>query len=245
MSGNVRTRDGAFAIAIAGAIVAVVLVGFSRSFFLLPLYAGQASWAAKEPIFLAHGAIFAAWYAVLAAQVALIRTGNVRIHRRLGYVGAGVGALVFVAGVLAALRAANRPGGFIDVPVPPDQFLTVPLFGMALFGAFQALAVLWRNQGPRHKRMILLAGISLLSAPVARITSMLAGAAPPMFDIIVQAVLVAAMLAWDAVTLRRLRADTVIGGAAVVGLSAAALPIGATQGWLAIAHALMALVPPP
>jgi uncharacterized membrane protein YozB (DUF420 family) len=245
MSGNVHARDSAFTALLAGAILAVLLVGFSRSFFLLPFFEGPPKWAAKEGIFYAHGAVFAAWFAVLAAQVVLIRVRNVRLHRRLGYAGAGVGALVVVAGTLAALRASNRPGGFIGVPVPPDQFLPVPLVGMLLFGVLLTLAVLWRREPARHKRMIFLASISLLGAPMARITSMLDPLTLPPLDIIAYAALVGLMLIWDGVTQRRVRPDTLIGGAAVVGLNAAAPLFGATAAWLAIAHPLMRLVPPP
>ena len=245
MSVDIRTRERAFAGGIAAAIVAVVLIGFSRSFFLRPFYPGPPSWAAKEAIFYAHGAIFAAWYAVLAAQVALIRVKNVRLHRRLGWVGLGVGVLVIMAGTLAALRAANRPGGFIDVPVPPEQFLTIPLFSMALFALFLGLAVVWRGQAARHKRMILLASIALLGAPVARITSMLADGAPPMLDVFVYAAFVGLMLAWDIASERRPRPETLVGGGAIVVLNAVAIPFGGTALWLAIAHPLMSLVPPP
>jgi uncharacterized membrane protein YozB (DUF420 family) len=244
MSENFRAREGAFTVCIAALILAVLLVGFSRSFFLLPFFDGPPSWAAKEGIFYAHGAVFAAWFALLAAQVALIRVRNVRLHRRLGYAGAALGALVFVVGVLAGLRASNRPGGFIDVPFPPAQFLTVPLFGMLLFGILLLLAIVWRRDPARHKRLILLASINLLGAPVARISSM-APFAPPALDIIVYTTLVALMLVWDMATQRRLRPDTLIGGAAVIGVNAVAIPAGATAAWLTIAHVLMGLAPPP
>ena len=245
MSGGIGARDRAFTALIAGAVLAVLLLGFSRSFFLLPLFAGPPSWAAKEAIFYAHGAIFAAWFALLATQVVLIRVGRVRLHRRLGYAGAGLGALVFAVGVLAGLRASRRPGGFIDVPFPPDQFLAVPLLEMLVFGVLLVLAVVSRRDPGRHKRLMLLASIDLLGAPVARITSMAGPLAPPSLDIIVYAALVTLVLLWDVVTQRRLRADTLVGGAAVVGLNAAALPIGATTAWLAIAHWLTSAVPPP
>jgi uncharacterized membrane protein YozB (DUF420 family) len=244
MSENLQARERAFATLVAGGILAVLLVGFSRSFFLLPFFAGPPSWAAKEPIFYAHGAIFASWFVLLAAQVLLVRTGDVRVHRRLGYIGAGLAVLVVLAGTLAALRAANRPGGFIDVPIPPDQFLALPLLSMVLFALLVGLAVLWRRQPARHKRLMLLASIGLLGAPVARIVSM-TGFLPPFSDVVVYALLVVLMLVWDLSTYRRPRIETVIGGGAVVGFNALVLPFGATTAWLAIAHRLMALVPPP
>jgi hypothetical protein len=238
-------RERTFAALVTMAILAVVLIGFSRSFFLRPLYAGPPDWAAKEPIFYFHAAVFAAWFGLLGVQVALIRVRNVSLHRKLGYAGAVIGLLVVVAGTYASLRAANRPGGFIGVPLPPDQFLTVPLLGMALFGAFVALGVMWRRQAARHKRMMLLAGISLMGAPVARITSMIAPLSFPPLETTVYLVLIGLLLLWDAMTERRLRADSLVGGVAIVGLNAAALPFGATALWLSIAHPLMALVPPP
>jgi uncharacterized membrane protein YozB (DUF420 family) len=244
MSENLRGRDRAFAMTVAALTVGVTLIGFSRSFFLLPFFARPPSWAAKEAIFYAHGAIFAAWFVLLAVQVALIRSGDVRVHRRLGYVGVVLAVFVVTAGTLAGLRAANRPTGFVDVPVPPDQFLAVPLVGMLLFGVLVALAVLWRGDAARHKRLMLLASISILGAPVARIVSM-AGVLPPFTDVFVYAALVAVMIAWDLSVHRRPRADTLVGGAAVIGLNALALPFGATSVWLAVARDLMALVPPP
>ena len=243
MSQPIRSREGVFAAGVAGLVVLVTLVGFARSFFLLPFFDGPPSWAAREPIFYAHGAIFAAWYALIAVQVTLVRSRNLRLHRRLGWAGAGLAALVVAAGVLAALRAANRPGGFIGVPFPPDQFLAVPLFGVALFAVLVGLAVLWRRNAARHKRLMLMASISLLGAPVARIVSMTG--APPFLDLIVYAALIACVVAWDLATERRLRPDTALAGAAVLGVNAAALPIGATAAWLALAHPLMSLVPPP
>ena len=45
-----------------------------------------------------------------------------------------------VLGIVGALIAARRPGGFIGVPVPPLQFLVVPFAAVLLFGVFVALA---------------------------------------------------------------------------------------------------------
>ena len=53
-----------------------------------------------------------------------------------------------------------------------------------------------------------------------------------MLDLIVMGSLVAILVAWDAATLRRVRVDTLVGGATAVGLSAAALPIGATSAYV-------------
>jgi hypothetical protein len=244
MSQDVRVRDRQFAAWVAGLTVAVVLVGFSRSFFLRLFFAGPPAWAAKEPIFYAHGAIFAAWFGLLAVQVGLVRTQNLRLHRRLGYGGAVLAGLLVAAGALAALRAANRPSGFIGVTVPSDQFLLLPLANVVQFGVLVALAVLWRRDAGRHKRLMLLASISLLGAATARVSPML-GFAVPGLDAAVFLGLIGLMLVWDFTTERRLRTDTVVGGASVIAVNVGAVPLGATAAWLAIAHSLMSLVPPP
>jgi uncharacterized membrane protein YozB (DUF420 family) len=244
MSQDIRTRDRQFVAWVAGLTVAVVLVGFSRSFFLRPFFATAPDWAAKESIFYAHGTVFALWFGLLAVQVGLVRTRHVKLHRRLGYAGAVLAALLVAAGTLAALRAANRPGGFIGVPVPSDQFLLLPLAGVVLFGILVALAVLWRRDTARHKRLMLLASINLIGAAIARIP-MMTGLALPGLDVAVFLGLIGLMLVWDWVTERRLRPDTLIGGAAVSIANVAAVPLGGTAAWLAIAHPLMALVPPP
>src|SRR6476659_9060997 len=125
--------DRPYVAAIVTAILLIVLAGFSRSFYLAPAFGSEPEWAAKEPIFYLHGTVFSLWFALLAYQTFLIRQHSVRLHRKLGYAGAGLGALVVLLGSYVALRAANRPGGFIGVPFPPDQFLAVPIIGMALF----------------------------------------------------------------------------------------------------------------
>ena len=134
-------------------------LGFSRSFYLLPVFDSKPDWAAKEPLFYFHGFVFSAWFALLALQTCLIRIKEIRLHRTLGIAGACLGAVVVLLGSCSAIFAANRPTGFMDVPFPPDQFLIIPLSGVLLFAVFLSLAIVWRKQPPRHKRLMLLASI--------------------------------------------------------------------------------------
>ena len=52
------------------AILATVIVGFSRSFFLRPLFPDWPS--PSETIFYKHGGVFTAWIVLLAAQASLV-----------------------------------------------------------------------------------------------------------------------------------------------------------------------------
>ncbi len=67
----------------------------------------------------------------------------------MGWFGSGVAVAVLVMGVWGSLIAARRPTGFIDVPVPPLQFLAIPLSLLLLFSIFVTLAILKRRM-PRR-----------------------------------------------------------------------------------------------
>ena len=101
------------------------------------------------------GLVFFAWFILLIAQTSLIAGRRVHVHRRLGWVGAGLAVLVVTIGTLGSLIAARRPTGFIDVPMPPLQFLVVPLSLMVLFAGFVSLAIIKRRDPQSHKRYML------------------------------------------------------------------------------------------
>ena len=141
-------------------------IGFARSFFLRPFFP---EWPApSEPIFLVHGVFFSAWCVLLVAQATLIGVRRVDLHRRLGLLGAVLASGMLVLGLWGALVAANRPTGFNGVPVPPLQFLVIPIFDLVFFGSFVALALRWRADAQAHKRLMVLATVALLGAAFAR-----------------------------------------------------------------------------
>lgn len=161
-----RDWEHAFYSASAVAMAAVVFIGFARTFFLRPLFPDIP--APQEPIFIAHGLVFSAWMVLLVVQTALIANDRRALHRSLGVFGALLAVAVVAFGVSGALVAAARPGGFMNVPVPPLSFLIVPLLDMAIFGTCVALAVLWRKAPQTHKRLMLIATVSMLTAAFAR-----------------------------------------------------------------------------
>src|SRR5512139_501496 len=80
------------------AILAAVVLGFTRTFLLKPLFPEVQHLAAPEPIFYVHGTVFLLWFVLLAAQPVFVARGDVRLHRRLGTFGAGLAAVVAVFG---------------------------------------------------------------------------------------------------------------------------------------------------
>jgi hypothetical protein len=116
MNSNCRSENTFFT-ALAVAMALTVFVGFSRTFFLKIFFPEAQELAAPETVFYVHGALFAAWMLLLIIQPSLVRVGCVALHRRLGTFGGVLAASMVVMGMLGAMIAAQRPGGFFGVPL--------------------------------------------------------------------------------------------------------------------------------
>ena len=148
------------------AILVTVFIGFSRSFFLRPLFPDWPS--PSESFFYVHGAAFAGWIVLLVVQTSLVAGGGTSVHRKIGPFGAVLAASMVVLGTVAALTAARRATGFVGIPVPPLQFLVVPLFDMALFAIFTTLAIAKRRDAPTCSSLRWPSGISARAAACIR-----------------------------------------------------------------------------
>ena len=225
------------------AIALGVFVGFARTFYLRPMFPEAAEIAAPERFFYYHGAVFTAWIVLIVAQALLIRSRNVAMHRTLGTAGIGLAIILVVLGIYGALLAANRPGGFIGVPMEPAAFMIVPFLDMVFFGLFVGLAVHWRNRPQAHKRLMVLATISIAQAAFVRIWPPFLGEfAGPIMQLLLTFLLIASMIAWDLRTTRRLHPATLWAGIPLFISQPLRIPIGETAPWLGFAHWAMGLI---
>ena len=225
-----RPRERRFYGGMAVAFLLVVLVGFAKTLFLRPLFPERPS--PHEAIFYVHGVVAVGWIVLFLVQTQLVAHGRAAPHRRLGLAGAVLAALTVVLGVWGALVAAARPTGFVGVPVPPLQFLAVPLFDIALFGLFVAFALLRRRELQAHKRWMLLATLNLLPAAIARIPNvrMLGG---PLAFVLLTDLFVVALCLWDLPSRGRLHPVTLWSGALLVASQPLRLAVAGTEPWLA------------
>jgi hypothetical protein len=76
--------------------------------------------------------------------------------------------------VVSAARGAAPPGA------DPLAFLVVPVFDIILFTGFVTTALLKRRDKEAHKRLMVLAYVSIITAAIARIPGVLA-LGPPVF----------------------------------------------------------------
>jgi hypothetical protein len=234
-----RAVEHRFYLVTAAAMLLAVVIGFSRSFFLRPLFPGWPS--PSEPLFYVHGLLFAAWCVLLVGQAALVSAGRTPLHRRLGWYGAGLAAAMVGSGTYAALVAAGRPTGFTALPVPPLQFLVVPAFDIVLFAAFVALAVVKRRDSQAHKRLMLLATVNLLAAAFARWPLVYAVGNPFLYFGLADLFIVA-MAIRDLRTRGRLHPVVLWGGLAIIASQPLRLAISGTPAWLAFASWAAGLV---
>jgi hypothetical protein len=142
--------------------------------------------------------------------------------------------------------AAGRPTGFIDIPMPPLQFLVVPFNLIVLFAVFVSLAIVNRRRPQSHKRYMILASIALIEAGVGRwpFAGMNSPSPVPglgMIELCVDLFLVP-MIVWDIVSRGRPHPVTVWGGAALISNQLLRFQLAATGAWLAFAGWAVSLV---
>lgn len=213
-------------------ILVTVFVGFARSFFLRPWFPDWPS--PPETIFYIHGIAFTVWIVLFIVQTSLVAGKRTDWHRRIGPYGSALAVAMVVLGVLGALTAARRATGFVEIPVPPLQFLAIPLFDMVLFAIFVILAFGQRRDAQRHKRWMLLATISLVTAAIARWPGVMAYG--PLAYFALTDLFLIALAVWDVRARGRLHSVTVWGGLVLIVSQPLRLGVMGTEGWLAFAR---------
>lgn len=112
-----------------------------------------------------HAVSYVAWLALLTTQIALIRSGQADLHRRLGVLGAVMIPWMTVVGPWAFLVMGHREFGTPDGNAP---FLILPVLSVTTFCiiAFTGLAL--RADSAAHKRLMLIATLVLSDAGFSR-----------------------------------------------------------------------------
>lgn len=228
----VRTlpRPRTFYLGITLILIAMVVRGFWPSYFG-PLLSGGVT---RPWIIHLHGMIFVGWMGLLLAQVSLVFTGRVRLHRRVGNIGIAYGALVLVIGLAVSFAAPVlhvRAGEWtLDRAA---GFMLLPLVDMVLFAGFFGAAIAYRRVPETHKRLILAATVALAFAAVARMSFR----SPVVFLLIWLSPLFAAM-AFDVFTRRRVHPVHFV-SVAVLTVAFVRIFFMESEGWLKIGRALL------
>ena len=155
---------GLFLIAAVG-FPLLVLIGYSRTYYFGSFFGAK---PLATTLVHAHGLVMSAWVLYFVAQVALVRSKNIKLHMSMGMAGIALAALVVVVGMLTAWDA-HMVRGVAPAGIPAHSFFLVPTFDMLLFVIFFGGAVYYRKRPAEHKTLMLMTAINFIPAAVARI----------------------------------------------------------------------------
>jgi hypothetical protein len=117
-----------------------------------------------------HAIATTLWLLTATALVLMVETGNVRLHRRLGWYAAGYAALVLVIAPWSELSwqalNLNTPGSF------PPQFLSIAFSGVFCMAVLLPWGVLMRRNSAAHRRVLILATICISDAGFSRLVGL-------------------------------------------------------------------------
>jgi len=225
-------RDRTFYTVMGMAAAVSVGVGFSPTFYLRSRFTPT-----PLPAYLVvHGFLFTAWILLFVVQTALVAAHRTDIHRRLGWGGAALGGSMVIAGVMAGILSGRR--GLAAGEEGWLTFLTTPLSAMLVFALLVTAAVRYRRQIETHKRLMLLATISILDAAVARWPSETLATSSTAQYLVIDSFIVAAAL-YDVASRRRVDRVYLWGGVLIVAEQALRNIVGRTAAWHAIAGAIL------
>jgi hypothetical protein len=201
------------------------------------------------PIVHFHGLLFFAWTLYFAFQSWLAASGEVARHRTMGMIGVSLATAMTIFGFLVAVNAMKRSAalGMTDEGI---AFAIVPLSGILFFAVVVTLAIANVRRPEIHKRLMLLAGISLLDAAVARwFLTFLAppgAVGPPPVPVTIGPAFVAYLLLMVAIvfdwrTSGRPHPVYVYGGVALIAIKLLNWPISTTTAWHSLAGGILAL----
>jgi hypothetical protein len=235
-----RHHRSTFFIAAAITLLVIVVVGFTPTLFLRALFDVPA-----RPLYLyCHGAILSGWFVWLVVQAGLVWSGRTSTHRRTGWVGAAFGAVVVISSLMATLGLIPNlrgEGVNLDDPLP---FVVIALDGspfsswigftswvvwtnvvnILTFAGCLIAAILLRRRIEVHKRLMLLASISIIGPPLARISRwpVFGGYEDARIPFAGLVILISALAVHDLVRSRRIHPATAVAGIICIASTAAA-----------------------
>jgi hypothetical protein len=222
---------------LAFALSLTAFVGFAPTYFLMGAMHGK-----PLPLLVhLHGMACTAWLLLLMTQTGLVMAGRRDLHRKLGLSALVVTAAILVLGLMVAFHSA-RNGRVNPGPFPPPTLLFYQFMTLASFGIFVVLGIANRTNAPAHKRLMMLASLSLILPALARIARMIHSAPLPANangGNILSNLFLVALAAYDWKTRGRLHPVTLWGGLAFIAAEALRPIVGLSETWQNFASGLI------
>ena len=201
------------------------------------------------PMLHLHGLLFSAWCVFFLTQTLLAAAGRTERHRAWGIFGVALATAMLFSGLATATKSMLN-GIAAGHEAASRAFAIVPVSAVVLFAVLVAFAIVFVARPEIHKRLMLVATISILQAPLDRIFFALnAGIAPglrpgvvppppvaatmPAGTIAIALILVAMIYDWR--SRGRVHLAYLVSGGGVAALTYLRGPLSATPAWDAVA----------
>jgi hypothetical protein len=149
-------RDEGFFLRGAIAMALVIAAGFS-----VQLAMGRSTFA-SPPLVHAHAIVFMGWVTLYLLQNIFVATGNMALHRRLGWLATGWIVAMLTLGWMVTVAMVRR--GHVPFFFRPLQFLVFDPLSLLAFAGLTTTAILLRRRTDWHRRLHF-CGMSMLLGP--------------------------------------------------------------------------------
>jgi hypothetical protein len=210
---------------LAVGVAAIAVAGFARTYYLRPLFHGPI----LPPLVQVHGAVMTLWCIGFIIQTWLIEARRVRLHKRLGVLMAVLAAIVVVLGEVLTLDGVEREGRLHQIG-RLHYLLGINSVNLLLFAGFVVLGIVHRIKPDLHKRLMVLAALTLLAPAVARIVLLFTRKPLPQFLAFYACFLLCVLV--DTLRHRRLHPAFAIGVPVVVVTFQASYMVVQTPAWM-------------
>jgi hypothetical protein len=145
-------------------ISAIMFVGFAKNFYLR-------AWIGTRPMTAmvhVHGLIMTAWILLFLAQTLLVANGRSDLHRKLGVIGAFLALIVVALGLYTISNSILRRHPDANPNLFALLFVAFDGLSLLLFGGLVIAALRVRRRPQVHRRLMLMALVSLLPPAFGR-----------------------------------------------------------------------------
>jgi len=112
-----------------------------------------------------HAAAYVGWMVLQTLQIVLIRAGRYGMHKILGSFGIGLLVFMLITGPWAEIDFERRALGQSGAKT---AFMVIAISGVVMFGALAGAGIWLRNMAEAHKRLMMLALLSVTTAGYGR-----------------------------------------------------------------------------
>jgi hypothetical protein len=229
----------------------VAVIGFAPTYWV-PMVRGTLDVA---PIAHVHAALFYGWTLLFLKQASLVASRRIARHREMGVLGVALAAAMLCVGLATAITSLKQ-GVDAGEGELARAFSTLPVTGILMFASFFAVAVLNVRNTEKHKRLMLLATISMLQAAVGRLFGFVLAPEvadgvrplPPSVAATIPAglasdLLIVVAMVYDWRAHGRVHPVYWIGGLTIVAVQILRAPLSSTWAWHAVTDWLLLFVP--